>query len=132
MQSGRRTQRLLCHTAQPHGCQLSPWFASLAAAAKPSAPLPAALPIFPSQVAWRNERSGEWRYPEKLPANPVDTLTWEELQPMMRDRFVDHPRLPRELRESVLPLQTVGGRTGGAAGGGHVSCTRRAAFRTDA
>jgi len=41
-----------------------------------------------------------------------DTLTWEQLRPLLLDRFVDHPKLPKEIRFLVLPLQEVRGHLG--------------------
>jgi hypothetical protein len=37
-----------------------------------------------------------------------EALRWREVEGMLQDRFVDHPKLPGGLRHLVLPLQEVG------------------------
>ncbi|GBF90378.1 hypothetical protein Rsub_02484 [Raphidocelis subcapitata] len=56
-------------------------------------------------AAWRDRR-GNWQYPQTFQgATGFQAVAAKELPGMLQDRFVDHPRLPPELRERVLPLQ---------------------------
>ena len=58
-----------------------------------------------AQVAWLE--GGQWQYPDIYMSSADDALRWPELEGMVLDRFIDHPKLPSEIRYLALPLQEV-------------------------
>ncbi|KAI8464636.1 MAG: hypothetical protein J3K34DRAFT_526014 [Monoraphidium minutum] len=59
-------------------------------------------------IAWRGAR-GAWRYPDYYDLVPgVDLLKRSELHGLLQARFVDHPKLPEQIRQVALPLQENG------------------------
>lgn len=58
-------------------------------------------------MAWQ-QPGGGWRYPDYYDLRDGDTVTSAELDAMMTDRFVDHPRVIDDIKHLALPLQEVG------------------------
>jgi hypothetical protein len=103
--------------AYPHKAISS---AALPCCARLNTPTPQNTPTPTPQAAWR-DAEGEWEYPHKGVSSERETLSWEALRGMLQERFIDHPKLPSDLRHLVLPLQEVRGvwvlcLGGGAAG----------------